>query len=55
MKTKVKSLQSQKEHLYKLLNTFSETDFHAVKSFAELIQKVTICKHLNKNSNNTHK
>jgi hypothetical protein len=39
MKTKVKSLQSQKEYLYKLLNTFSETDFHAVKSFAEFIKK----------------
>jgi hypothetical protein len=39
MKTKTQSLQAQKEHLYKILNTFPESDFHAVKSFAEFIKK----------------
>jgi hypothetical protein len=37
MKTNI--LQSQRKHLYKLLDTFTDKDFYAVKSFAEFLKK----------------
>lgn len=39
MKEKTNKIKTEREHLYKLLNSFPEKDLHAVKSFAEFLNK----------------
>ncbi len=38
MKTKTKNKQANRKTLYKLLDSFEEKDFYAVKNFAEFIK-----------------
>ncbi|MEZ4691754.1 MAG: hypothetical protein R3A12_16990 [Ignavibacteria bacterium] len=42
MKTKSKLKQIKRETLYKLLDSFEEKDFYAVKNFAEFIKTKTV-------------